>query len=278
MKTKSRTLNALVILFALLASLFLASCDNDDAAQPSGLTETQKKEQINKVNNLREDVDFINRFVSDNVLELSTEGEGGRTSFSKNLIARIQEEAPCTEGTEEELEDGSVKIILDFGVGCATEDGIEVAGKVTMIFKFSDNTLEFALEFVDYTELDGDNAGEVVNGTVEGSFVIDLEGGKFEQQMEQDLTVRYPNNTEASYKMIQASELTEEGLRVSSLTTSGNFADGGAFTITVTKTLLYDFACESDYPVEGEERLTFQGNTIVVNYGNGTCDDSYTVK
>jgi hypothetical protein len=211
-------------------------------------------------------------------LELSSEGEGGRTSFSRNLIARIQEEAPCTEGTEEELQDGSIRITLDFGDGCMTEEGIEAAGKVVMTFKFSDNTLEYALEFIDYTELSGDNKGEVVNGTVGGSFVIDLEAGKFEQDMEQDLTITYSNNTEASYKMISASELTEDGLRVSSLSTSGNFADGGVFAIAVTKTLVYDFACESDYPVEGEERMTFQGNTVVVNYGDGTCDNTYSVK
>ncbi len=274
---KSRTINALVILVALFASFFLASCDNDSESAP-GLSDAQKKEQVNKVLTLREDVDFVNRFVNENVLELSSEGDGGRKSFSRNLIARIQESAPCTEGSEQELPDGSVKITLDFGDGCQTDEGIEVAGKVTMIFKFSDNTLEYALEFDDYKELSGDNKDEVVNGIVSGSFVIDLEAGKFEQEMEQDLTVTYPDNTEASYKMIQVSEMTEDGLRVSSLTTSGNLADGGAFAITVTKTLVYDFECESDYPVEGEERLTFQGNTMVVNYGNGTCDDAYTVK
>jgi outer membrane lipoprotein-sorting protein len=277
MKMKSTTINALVILFALFASLFLASCD-DDSESSSGLSEVQKKEQVNKVNSLRQDVDFINRFVNDNVLELSSEGDGGRTSFSKNLIARIQEDAPCTEGTEEELQDGSIKITLDFGDGCMTEEGIEVAGTVVMTFTFSDNTLEYAIEFIDYTELSGDNKDEVVNGTVGGSFVIDLEAGRFEQYMEQDLTVTYSNNAEASYKMISASELTEDGLRVSSLSTSGNFADGGVFAITVTKTLVYDFACESDYPVEGEERMTFQGNTVVVNYGDGTCDNTYSVK
>ncbi len=274
---KSRTINALVILFALFATLFLASCDND-SENPSGLTEAQKKEQVNKFLDLREDVDFVNRFVNENVLELSSEGEGGRKSFSRNLIARIQEAASCTEGSEEELPDGSIKVILDFGDGCQTEDGIEVAGKVIMTFKFNDSSLEYELEFIDYTELNGENEGEVVNGTVNGSFLIDLEAGKFEQEMEQDITITYPNASEAGYKMIQVSEMTEEGLRVSSLSTSGNFADGGVFAITVTKTLVYDFSCEGDYPVQGEERMTFLGNTIVINYGDGTCDNAYTVK
>src|SRR5689334_16609300 len=180
MKMKSRTINALVILVALFASFFLASCDND-SENPAGLSDAQKKEQVNKVLDLREDVDFVNRFVNDNVLELSSEGEGGRTSFSKNLIARVQESAPCTEGSEEELPDGSIKVTLDFGDRCQTDEGIEVAGKVTMIFKFSDNTLEYSIEFEDYKELSGENKDEVVNGSVSGSFVIDLEAGKFEQ-------------------------------------------------------------------------------------------------
>lgn len=274
---KSRIINALVILFALLASLFLSSCGDDAENGPSGLTEAQKREQVNKVMRLREDVDVINRFVSDNVMGISGD-DNGRSSFSHKLTGRVKESASCTESSEEELPDGSVKITLYFGDGCETEEGIEVAGKVIMTFRFNENSLEYSLEFINYTENNGEHKGEVMNGTVAGSFLLDFAAGRLEQEMEQDLTVTYPDNTKATYKMIQAAELTESGLRVSSLNTTGNLADGGVFAITVTKTLLYDFSCESDYPVQGEERLTFQGNTIVVNYGDGTCDEEFTVK
>jgi hypothetical protein len=111
---------------------------------------------------------------------------------------------------------------------------------------------------------------------VKGSLIFALDA--FVTEMEQDLTITYADNTEAGYKMAQRSEMTETGLRVAALTTSGNFANGGEFTMTLKKALVYDFNCEGDLPVSGEELLTFQGNTILVNYGNGSCDNKYSVK
>jgi hypothetical protein len=272
MKTLANGLRFFLIAFALLSTTLLSSC-NDDNEKPAGVDQTTKKNQVEKVLAFREDMDFVNRFV-----EQSIPSEEGRISFTRSTISRIKEFAPCVEAIEEELPDGSVKVSMDFGDGCTTEEGTEVSGKVAMILAFNETGLEYSVEFIDYAELNGDNAGQVVNGTVTGSFSFDIEAEQFRQQLAQDLTVTYENGTEAKYKVAQSAELTEGGLRVTSLTTSGNFADGGAFAITLQKTLLYDLECDSSLPVEGEELLIFQGNTIVVNYGTGTCDNTYAVK
>ena len=273
---KTKTIRSLLIPFAFVATLFLSSCD-DDGEKSSSLNEAAKKEQVNKVLDFREDLNFVNRFVDENVTTISS--EEGRSAFATATIARLKSSAPCAEAIEEELADGSTRITLNFGDGCETDEGTEVSGSVVILFSFSESTIEYSLEFIDYSELSaGEHQGETVNGTVSGSFVFDLEAGIFTQEMEQDLTVTYANNTEAKYKVAQAAEMTEEGLRVISLTTSGNFADGGAFAMTLRKNLVYDFSCAGDFPIEGEEMLIFQGNTIVVNYGNSTCDRDFTVK
>jgi hypothetical protein len=274
MKMKNKTINLLLIPFVLFATLFLAACQ-DDAEKPSAISDTVKKEKVNKVLSFREDLNFVNRFVTENV---NIPSEEGRVAFGSNIIARIKESAPCTIASEEEFPDGTLKITMNFGDGCETEDGTEVAGTVIMFFAFRETTLEYSLEFIDYTELSGEHKGQVVNGTVNGSFVLDLESSKFTQEMEQDLTIKYPDNTEAGYKVAQASEMTEDGLRVISLTTSGNFADGGVFSMTLSKNLVYNFTCSGDFPIEGEEILMFQGNSIRVNYGTGACDQEYSVK
>jgi hypothetical protein len=272
MKTKSfKSLFIPVVLF--IVSL-LSSCQDD--AEKSGISDQQKKQNVEKVLALREDLNFINRFIEQSTGDVDS--EGGRKSVAKSIIARVKDSAPCAAATEEELPDGSTLITMDFGDGCLTEDGIEVSGKVVMTFRNEDLNFSYTLEFIDYSEVGGENDGEVANGTVEGSFLIDLEAEEFIQEMEQDLTITYPNGTEASYKIAQRAEMTETGLRVASMTTSGNLADGGTVAMTVTKALIFDFSCEGDYPLEGEEVLTFQGNTIRVNYGNGTCDEDYTVK
>jgi hypothetical protein len=271
MKTnKAKFLSILFVVFAVI----LSSCQ-DDADKPS-TTDPAKEAEVKKVLALREELNFVTRFVDRNVMDMSF--AAGRASFAKTTIARMKNSAPCAEAIEEELSDGSIKITLDFGDGCQADDGVEVAGKVVMIFRVNEVTFEYALEFIDYREISGEHQGEVVNGTVHGSFVMDLEAEQFLQEMEQALVVTYPNNTEAVYNMTQVAEMTETGLRVNSLTTSGNFANGGEFSTTVSKALVYDFSCEGDLPVQGEELLMFQGNTILVSYGNGTCDDTYTIK
>ena len=273
---KTKTISSLLIPFALVATLFLSSCD-DDGEKSSNLNEAAKKEKVNKVLDFRDDLNFVNRFITESIPDASS--EAGRTAFTTSTLARLKNAAPCAEAIEEELPDGSTKITLDFGDGCQTEEGIEVSGSVIILFSFSESTIEYSLEFIDYSELSSnEHAGEIVNGTAGGSFVFDLEAGIFTQEMEQDLTITYADNTKANYKVAQAAEMTEEGLRVISLTTSGNFADGGAFTMTLRKNLVYDFSCAGDFPIEGEEMLMFQGNSILVNYGNRTCDRDFTIK
>jgi hypothetical protein len=276
MKMKTKTISSLLIPFALVATLFLSACE-DDAEKTPNTSEATKKEKVNKVLDFREDLDFVNRFVNENVTTISS--EEGRSSFATATIARMRSSAPCVETIKEEFPDGSTRITMNFGDGCQTDEGAEVSGTVVMAFSFSGSTIEYSLEFIDYSELSsGEHQGEIVNGTVSGSFVLDLEAEIFTQEMEQDLTITYANNTEAKYKVAQASEMTDNGLRVISLTTSGNFADGGSFAMTLRKNLVYDFSCAGNFPIEGEEMLVFQGNSILVNYGNRTCDRDFSVK
>ena len=272
---KTQTMKSLLASALVIATLFFSSCQ-DDNENPSKVNDPVKVAQAEKILALRDELSFIERFVIDDASEIPS-GENGRRSSINATVARIQDSAPCSDVTEEELPNGSVKITMDFGDGCQTDEGIEVAGKVVMIFAFNENTLEFSLEFVDYTEFNTESAGDIANGTVSGRFVMDLETGEFIQEMEQDLTITNANGLEARLVMEQAAEMTESGMRVTSMATSGNLSSGEEFSVTVTKALLYDFACEDNYPVEGVERMTFQGNTIVVNYGNGTCDGKYDV-
>jgi hypothetical protein len=264
-----------MFLSVLLITGVLSSCQEDEKSPR--VSDPIKEEKVAQVIGFREDLNFINRFVSDNVIDLSN--EEGRKSSASRALARLAEVAPCAEATEEELPNGSLKITMDFGDGCVTEEGIEVAGSVVMIFTNSEYQFEYSLEFTDYQEISlTGHAGEVVNGQVFGNFILDLENGEFTQELEQDLTITYPDNTEAVYHAVQKAEMTETGMRVVQLETSGNFADGGAFLTTLSKALVYDFSCEGDFPVKGEEVVTFQGNTIKVNYGSGSCDETYSAR
>lgn len=269
MKTQTLKNSLLLILFAC-SIVFLSSCEDDEKATLKN--DPAKHAKAEQVLEFRKEMDFVNRFVDSNVAMTSEEG---RTSIGRTMVARLTEVAPCAEGTEEELQDGSIKVTLNFGAGCETEEGIVVAGEVEMIFTVTETSIAYSIEFINYSEINEGEQGETINGTVTGLFIYDFETGVFVQEMEQDLTITYANNTEASFKIAQKAEMTETGLRVVELQTSGNFEDGGQFSMTLSKALVYDFNCTSDLPVQGEEILMFQGNTIRVNYGTGSCDESY---
>jgi hypothetical protein len=277
MKLKTNTSNFLFTACLLSTSLFFASCQDDDGEKNTPVIDnTKKKEHVDKILAFREELDFINRFVNKNVM--GDVAEEGLRMFTPKSFGRVKEVSPCTDVTEEELPDGSIKINLNFGDGCETEEGVEVAGAVEMIFKLDESTFTYDIEFIDYKEgQGGQRPGELVNGTVKGDFTFDLMSGLYSQSMDQDLEITYFDKTTAYYRATQEAAMTEAGLRVTAFTTGGVLATGDNFKTTLQKDVVYDFNCAGNLPTTGEEKLTFMGSTIVVNYGDGACDKVYSV-
>lgn len=273
MKTQTLKLH---VLFTFVVTLFMASC-NDDAEKPAVSNES-KKTEVEKVLAFREEFNVIENFVQSNVIDLSS-GEEGRKA-SRSIAARLREVAPCTEAVEEEQPDGSIKVTMDFGSGCEIEDGIVLTGKVILLTSFSDSGLLYAIEFIDYQEIKaGQTEGNLINGTVDGNFIFNLETFMFSQEIEQDLTITYPDDMVGEFTSSHKSQSTEAGLRVTEFTTAGKFSNGMSFGSHVSKPLVYNFECnEGKYPVEGVETFTLSGNTILADYGNGSCDKTYTAK
>jgi hypothetical protein len=277
MKLTTNTSNGLFTACLLSTTLFFSSCQDDDGEKGTpAIDDSEKKEHVEKVLAFRQELDFINRFVDKNVVGSAVE-EGLRMVTPKSF-GRRKEVAPCTHVTEEELPDGSIKVNLDFGDGCQTDEGVAVAGAVEMIFTFTENTFEYNLKFSDYTEIEGAHANELVNGTIKGGFRLDMQADRFVQRMEQDLNITYLENKTARYQVSQTSEMTDAGLHMTAFTTAGVLPSGDDFKTTLEQNIVYDFNCAGNLPTDGQERMVFQGNTIVVNYGNGTCDKVYSVK
>jgi hypothetical protein len=277
MKLNTNTSNPLFTACLLSTTLFFASCQDDDRGKKTpAVDDTQKKEHVEKVLDFRQELDFINRFVDKNVMGDAV-AEGVRM-FTPKSFGRVKEISPCTDVTEEELPDGAIKINLDFGDGCQTDEGVEVAGAVEMIFKFNENTLEYTLDFIDYKEgKGGQRPGELVNGTVKGNFTLNIQSGRYSQKMDQDLEITFSDNTTAYYRATQVAEMTGAGLHVTAFTTAGILASGDNFNTMLQEDVVYDFNCAGNLPTTGEEKVTLMGNTILVNYGNGTCDNVYSV-
>ena len=132
--------------------------------------------------------------------------------------------------------------------------------------------------FINYRESsDDEEASATVTGTSEGSFHFD---DKLSEQLTLDLTMTYDDGTEASFTSTQKTESTDAEIRVVEYMSAGTLPNGDSFTTTVIKPLVFSLSCgdEIHLPVKGIEVVSFNGGGIEINYGNGACDNDYTVK
>lgn len=271
---KTQTFKSLLVSFIFSAVFILSSCD--DADKPSN--NPGAKEQAAKVLALREEFDFLRTFVDESLQDVSN--EGGRKSYNRNTVGRLKEIAPCVEAIEEEQPDGSIRVTMNFGDGCATGEGIVLSGKAVLEISLGETSFDFSITFIDYQELHPDETSSgVANGTTTGTIAIDMETFIFTQQLNSDLTISYEDNTSAIFTSIQKLESHDTGLKLTRLDASGKFPNGDVFSMSLKNPLVYDFDCnDGAFPISGVEILHFNGHRIEVNYGNGDCDKNYSVK
>jgi hypothetical protein len=271
---KTQTFKSILIQFFFFAALILASCDDSD--KPS--SNPSAKEDAARVLALQDEFNFLQTFVDESLMDLSY--EGGRKSYSKNIVHRLKEVTPCAEAVEEEQPDGSIKVTMNFGEGCKTEDGIILSGKAVLLIAFEETDFHFTITFIDYQETHPDESTSgVANGTSGGTISINIENFVFTQFLDQELTISYEDHSTAEFMSSQKLESDETGLKVTKLDASGKFANGDTFSMTLSSPLIFDFNCnDGAFPVKGIEILTLNGQRTVIDYGDGSCDDDYTAK
>ncbi len=78
------------------------------------------------------------------------------------------------------------------------------------------------------------------------------------------------------YKLAGFHERDHESRQVSG-SISGTNRSGSAFSASITKAILYEYACSKNIPVAGTVELTVGSASSTIDYGNGTCDKEYTI-
>ena len=176
------------------------------------------------------------------------------------------------------LETGKVARQAD-GAVMATLGETVVLCAVTAAKSVKDGQDFFPLTVHYQEKYSDEEASAVVNGTSAGTITFDMETFLITQRLEQDLTMTYADNTQAELTSLQVIESDEHGIRVPEFNSTGKFASGDVFELYVKKTLRFNFDCTAhELPVEGIEVLKYNGRQSEINYGNGACDEEYTVK
>lgn len=264
---------------ALLLSLFAISCDDDNRLT---LADSQDVAEDALTDSYFEDADDLSGIALQS--DASTAG-GAASPGARNISIsdpRICEGAVVTlvASPNSTVEVPAGVITIDFGTGCTDARGNVRTGK--LIFTYNGRRFQPGSTVVLTTEnysintiqLEGTRTLTNISGSTESApkFSIELVDGKATfvdgtfALREASLTREWIRGTTPS-----ADELRVEG------TASGTTRRESAYTMNIQETLVFKRGC--GFPVAGVKSFVIDGKTIVIDYGDGTCDRivTYTV-
>ncbi len=181
-------------------------------------------------------------------------------------------------------------ITIDYGDGSACSDSVRVRkGKITDVFTVTiignkQSGMKPAVshqETITFENFQKDSA--IVNGTfikqaTSGITTITAQNAKVTYldgtSVSWNGTLTYTYNNNGTPHILSDDTQTITG------SLSGTTRQGTAYAATITKDIAYSVSClaeDIDGPVSGVLEITSNGATALVNYGDGSCDNVYTV-
>lgn len=265
-KSISRIISGFLAAFAIL---FIASCRDEEADTLSD----QEEQAIAEYSTLADNsIDEELLVIED--IELAT-SPNGRSNESCVVVTR---------------DTAAKTVTLDFGTGCVGRFGRERSGKVIINYggTFGDQLANRVITFEDYFV---DN--KEIQGQIElRNFNRNGEGQLTAERKVTGYTVIFPDgntfelNGTVTRTLISGGEDGVRGNEVIEITGSweGTSTRNRTITRTITEPIISDFSCRTSggfLRVAGQEEMTIANTAVtrtrVINYGDGTCDNEFSI-
>ncbi len=263
-----------IVLIALVALLtaFLASCSDDDLNLSSDDSQNVENEAVSDV--YFDEVDDLS-----SAAMLGIGSSGGRSEGLDDDRLKLGCAVVTFDGTDE----GGV-ITIDFGDGCTDLRGNVRRGKIIITYSgrrfMPGSTVVTELEgyFINDVQIEGTRTVTNVSASSESApkFHIVVTDGK----------VTWPDGTFA----LRESDRTREWIRAENPlddkhviegTASGTSRRGHEYTVEILEPLVYSRRCavaeKVFIAVDGVKKLVTEGKEIIINYGDGECDNIVTI-
>lgn len=282
MKTNFLKLTALLIL-----AVTLYAC-NDEQIKPNDNDNMKTTEQVVAAKGKLDKT----MFSLSSALRENEDVSGGRIAsrlMRKNDAARLAENwGGCALASFTENADNSWTIKLDYGDGCADGDKF-TKGVVSFTWKSTSNTSgvhKVIFENFSESKVGEQNANPgSLNGFYESQYSFEFEeledttDVNYSEAIKTELEVRYKNGSKDKFKA-EGNLITDiEGTRVNSLEFSGSTANNDVFSGNVVEPLFFSFSCTDTYIyVTGTEAIDVNGKSSVIDYGDGQCDNIFTIR
>jgi len=173
-------------------------------------------------------------------------------------------------------------IIIDFGTTCADSSNMKKGKIIDSIYVVLSKTVHKASEFVTFDNYWRDST------TIDGSFSITSGTGEPTVVKIKGTKVRYDDGTTSSWTGDLTFTKEKSGVGNSytaSMTVTGSWSGttrrGTAFSGNITKDVVFKAGCfgrrHKFLPVSGTIDIVTGGVTSTIDYGDGTCDRTYTI-
>lgn len=175
---------------------------------------------------------------------------------------------------------GSVMINYGDGASCSTTD--KRTGKITDEFRIA-ISIKNKLNFVSKEKLTFEN---FIKGktSYDGVMTVTSANAKKASVSTTGMVVGYDDGTTAKWNGSLSFTYEDVLKRKGELKVAGNISgtsrQGMPFTAAITNDLLFKNGClglTKQIPVQGKLTITTNGSTANVDYGDGSCDKSYSV-
>jgi len=257
----------LLVIPTIILAVVFTSCESNDNAVVSDLASDLDVASEATLESNFEDVDQI----VDAGMETLDEFENGR-----------RERRAIIECAVVERDTANQIITVDYGDGCEA-DGKLLKGKIIITYNlrklqpgaFREVTFE---DFhVDDVKVEGTRRLENISVDLDDNptFSITLTGGK----------LTFTDSTFASREASKVKTWFRGANPLRDQThvdgeASGTRRDGISYNVDITQTLIYKRSCRAAkvfIPVQGVKEITYDGNTAIVDYGDGSCDNEVTI-
>ena len=271
---------------AFVACVFLMSCDNNKFDFASSDSENVENEAVS--DSYADDADDI----SSVALSADDATLNGKVSSNGRRVFKVTDPAKrldCAEVSIELAADNSTTtpkgtITIDFGTGCTDARGNVRKGIIRIKYNgrrfLPTSTVETTFEgyYINDVKIEGTRTVTNISGSTESApkYTIVLVGGK----------TTWPDGTFATREVNR----TREWIRATTPlldswiitgTASGTNRKSRVYSMEITKPLVFKRECASSrkvsIAVEGTKELTVDGKLVVIDYGDGTCDNKVTI-
>jgi len=271
MKNISFKLTTLAILFTLIA------CDEDNPIPQVSESEIDDVTAEAYTDYAEDDV---NELVIDLMDDIRLGIGNGQAANDSNRYRPFAGKVSCAD-ISANIE--NKEIIIDFGAGCESADGVTRSGKIIVNFTDARHvagaviTTSFEDFIVNGIGVEGTRTLTNVSDGSEGqrAFEIKIEEGKITFP---DETFRIISSTKT--RTWEIDESTREVILTVSGSAEGINRNGEAYIHAIIQDLVYKNSCRrvgTKVAVSGERSITKADLTYLISYGNGDCDNAVTI-